>query len=53
MHERVGTTEKTTEKILGLISVNPNVTTEELARMCDITPDGVYYHTKRLREKVY
>ena len=45
------TTEKTTEKILGLISINPNVTTEELARMCDITPDGVYYHTKRLREK--
>ena len=50
-HKSVGTTEKTTEKILGLISINPNVTTEELARMCDITPDGVYYHTKRLREK--
>lgn len=45
------TTEKTTEKILGFISENPKVTTEELARLCGLTPDGVYYHTKRLREK--
>ena len=41
----------TTEKILSLILENPNITTEELARVCDMTPDGVYYHTKRLREK--
>jgi|GEM_PF-3715811 len=47
----VVTTEKTTEKILSLILENPNITTEELARECDMTPDGVYYHTKRLREK--
>ena len=47
----VKTTEKTTEKILSLILENPNITTEELARVCDMTPDGVYYHTKRLREK--
>lgn len=45
------TTEKTAEKILSLILENPNITTEELARLCDMTPDGVYYHTKRLREK--
>ena len=45
------TTEMTTEKILSLILENPNITTEELARVCDMTPDGVYYHTKRLREK--
>ena len=45
------TTEKTTEKILSLITENPSVTTEELAKMCGLTPDGVYYHTKRLREK--
>ena len=45
------TTEKTTEKILGFISENPKVTTEELARLCGLTPDGVYYHTKHLREK--
>ena len=41
----------TTEKILSLILENPNITTEELARVCDMTPDGVYCHTKRLREK--
>ncbi len=41
----------TTEKILSLIMENPNITTEELALVCDMTPDGVYYHTKRLREK--
>ena len=45
------TTEKTTEKILNLIAENPSVTTEELARLCGLTADGVYYHTKRLREK--
>lgn len=45
------TTEKSTEKILSLITENPNVTTDELARLCGLTPDGVYYHTKRLRDK--
>ena len=50
-HGDAVTTEKTTEKILSLILENPNITTEELARVCDMTPDGVYYHTKRLREK--
>ena len=45
------TTEKTAEKILNLILENSKITTEELARVCDMTPDGVYYHTKRLREK--
>ena len=51
MEYEEGTTEKTTEKILNLISENPNVTTDELARLCNLTPDGVYYHTKRLRDK--
>jgi len=50
-HGSAVTTEKTAEKILGLISKNPKITTEELARLCGLTPDGVYYHTKRLREK--
>ena len=50
-HGDVVTTEKATGKILSLISENPNVTTDELANMCNITPDGVFYHTKRLREK--
>ena len=51
MEYEAGTTEKTTEKILSLISENPNVTTDELARLCGLSPDGVYYHTKRLRDK--
>ena len=51
MEYEKGTTEKTTEKILSLIAENPRLTTEELARLCGLTPDGVYYHTKRLREK--
>ena len=50
-HGDAVTTEKTTEKTLSLILENPNITTEELARVCNMTPDGVYYHTKRLREK--
>ena len=29
----------------------PSVTTEELAKLCGLTPDSVYYHKKRLREK--
>ena len=49
MEYEEGTTE--TEKILNLISENPNVTTDELVRLCNLTPDGVYYHTKRLRDK--
>ena len=51
MEYELGTTEKTTEKILSLIAENPSVTTEDLAKLCGLTPDGVYYHTKRLREK--
>ncbi len=43
--------EKTSDKVYGFILENPKITTEELARVCDMTPDGVYYHTKRLREK--
>ena len=44
-------TERTTERILKLIVANPHITTEELARECGLTPDGVFYHTKRLREQ--
>ena len=42
---------ETTEKILRLISERPNITTEELSQLCGLTVDGVYYHTKKLREK--
>ena len=44
------TTEKTTEKILSLIKKNPTITLDELATVCGLTPDGVYYHTKKMRE---
>lgn len=41
------TTQKTTEKILRLIKENPSITNKELARLCDITEDGVFYHIKK------
>ena len=41
----------TTEKIQSLILEKPYIMTEELACACDMTTDGVYYHTKRLPEK--
>ena len=43
------TTEKTTEKILRLIKENPSITNKELARLCDITEDGVFYHIKKMK----
>lgn len=46
----VKTTEKTTEKILRLIIENPQITTDELAKACGLTSDGVFYQTKKLRE---
>ena len=44
------TTEKTTEKIIRLIRENPHITNKELAAACDITEDGVYWNTKKLRK---
>lgn len=44
-------TEKTTEKILRLLSENPNLTNQELAEKCGLTEDGVYYNIKILRQK--
>ena len=43
------TTEKTTEKIFRLIKENPSITNKELARLCDITEDGVFYHIKKMK----
>ncbi len=47
------TTEKTTENILKLIIENPQITTKELAKACGLTSDGIFYHTKKLRETGY
>ena len=43
-----GTTEKTTEKILNIISENPNITTEELAIRCGLTPDEMSFDSSGL-----
>ena len=44
------TTEKTTEKILTTITTNPYITQSELAKVCGITEDGVYWNIKKLKE---
>ena len=43
------TTEKTTEKILSAIKNNPYITTNELAVICNLTPDGIYWNMKKLK----
>ena len=43
------TAEKTAEKIISIIRKNPTVTNEQIAQMCNITADGVYYHIKQLK----
>ena len=45
------TTEKTTEKIVRLMKANPYITNKELAEVCGITEDGVYWNTKKLKKK--
>lgn len=45
------TVESTTEKILGLIRENPKITMSELAVLCDMTSDGVFFHLKQMRKK--
>ena len=44
------TTEKTTEKILKTIAKNPYRTQSELAKVCGITEDGIYWNIKKLKE---
>ena len=45
------TTEKTTEKIVRLMKSNPYITNKELAEVCGITEDGVYWNTQKLKKK--
>lgn len=44
------TTEATAEKIIRLMRENPQITNKELAAACDITEDGVYWNTKKLKK---
>ena len=46
------TTQKTTqEKIINLIKKNPSITQVEMAKLLDITRDGISYNIKTLKEK--
>ena len=46
------TTEKnTTEKILDFIRQNPSITIAELAVLCGITTDGIFFNIKQMRKK--
>ena len=44
------TTEKTTEKILNLLRRHPSITNQEMAEKIGLSVDGIYYHTKKLKE---
>ena len=44
-------TQKTTQKIVGLMRSNPMISIEELAEICGITRDGINYHIKNLKKK--
>lgn len=47
-----GTTQETTqEKIINLIKKNPAITQVEMAKILDLTRDGISYNIKILKEK--
>lgn len=48
---RKKTRKKTREKIIQAIKENPNITVKELAKLIGITPKGVEWQLKQLREK--
>ncbi|MBF0494772.1 MAG: winged helix-turn-helix transcriptional regulator [Candidatus Omnitrophica bacterium] len=45
------TREKTREKILRLIRENPMITTSELAKEIEVTPKGVEWNLKKLKNE--
>ncbi len=45
------TTPKTDDKIVTLIRHNPSLTKKELAKLLNISLDGVKYHIRKLRKK--
>ena len=46
------TTQKTTqEKIIDLMKKNPSITQVEMAKILDLTRDGISYNIKNLKEK--
>ncbi len=45
------TTQKTTQKFLEQMKVNPYISREELAEVCGLSSDGIKYNIRKLREK--
>ena len=45
------TTRKTTQKILDIIKTNPYITRTELADFTGISPDGIKWQLKQLKDK--
>ncbi len=45
------TTQKTTQKILELITANPTISRKELAAQIGITADGIKYHLTTMQKK--
>ena len=43
--------EKTTEKIVRLMKSNPYITNKELAEVCGITEDGVYWNIRKIKKE--
>ena len=46
----IDTTQKTTQKILEQIKLNPYISREELAEVCGVTTDRIKYNIRKLRE---
>ena len=44
------TTNKTAEKILKKIIQNPEITSKELSDVCGISPDGIRYHIRNMKQ---
>ncbi|MBQ4377453.1 MAG: winged helix-turn-helix transcriptional regulator [Bacteroidales bacterium] len=49
--EKNKNTQKTTQKILSQIKLNPSISREELASKCGISSNGIKYHLRKLREQ--
>lgn len=44
-------TQKTAQKILSLVNSHPRITREELAKLCEISPDGIKWQLNRLKAR--
>lgn len=51
VEKRPETTEKTTEKIINCIENNPQITTAELSKYCNLTVDGINWQLRQMKQK--